>query len=135
MIVEVGQISEDSDIQFIKDSILKTVDPWDSSNSDIVSFEPLPPQKVHRNDADLLSKYPAPQPSKFKISPVLTQSNLTRENYKERMHQLLSIEEMSQYQVDQKSIRTIISARQHDTARNIFLLHHPEINLYNVEMH
>ena len=102
VLVEVGQISDDSDIQFIKDSILKTVDPWDSSNSDIVSFEPLPPQKVHRNDADLLSKYAAPQPSKFKISPVLAQSNLTRENYKERMHQLLSIEEMSQYQVDDK---------------------------------
>ena len=100
MIVEVGQISEDSDIQFIKDSILKTVDPWDSSNSDIVSFEPPPPQKVHRNDADLLSKYPPPQPSKFEISPVLAESNLTRENYRERMHQLLSIEEMSQYQVD-----------------------------------
>ena len=112
MIVEVGQISEDSDIQFIKDSILKTVDPWDSSNSDIVSFEPLPPQKVHRNDADLLSKYPAPQPSKFKISPVLAQSNLTRENYKERMHQLLCLEEMSQYQVDHISrVRNIISPR------------------------
>ena len=100
MLVEVGQKSEDSDMQYIKDSILKTVDPWDSSNSDIVSFEPLPAQKVHRNEADLLSKYPAPQPSKFKISPVLAQSNLTRENYRERMHQLLYIEEMDQYQVD-----------------------------------
>ena len=100
MLVEVGQKSEDSDMQFIKDSILKTVDPWDSSNSDIVSFEPLPAQKVHRNEADLLSKYPAPQPSKFKISPVLAQSNLTRENYKERLHQLLSaIPELNTQQI------------------------------------
>ena len=96
--VDVAPVSDDSDIQSIRNSILKTVDPWDSSNSDIVSFDP-PPPKVHRDEEKLLSKYPPPQPSKFQISPVVTQSNLTRENYKERMHQLLSIEEMSQYQV------------------------------------
>lgn len=98
MIVDVAPFSEESDIKSIQDSILKTVDPWDSSNSDIVSFDP-PPPKVHKDENELLSKYPPPQPSKFQISPVVTQSNLTRENYKERMHQLLSIEEMSQYQV------------------------------------
>ena len=98
MTVDVAPFSQDSDIKSIQDSILKTVEPWDSSNSDIISFDP-PPPKVNRYEDELLSKYPPPQPSKFSISPVVTQSNLTRENYKERMHQLLSIEEMSQYQV------------------------------------
>ena len=92
-------MSADSELQSIKETILQTSDPWDADPSlDIVQFEPQPP-KVHDDEDELSSKYPAPQPSKFKMSAAVAEANLTRENYKERLHQLLFIEEMSQYQV------------------------------------
>ena len=92
-------MSADSELQSIKETILQTSDPWDADPSlDIVQFEP-PPPKVHDDEDELSSKYPAPQPSKFKMSAAVAEANLTRENYKERLHQLLFIEEMSQYQV------------------------------------
>ena len=97
--VEAAPVSADSELQSIKETILQTSDPWDADPSlDIVQFEP-PPPKVHDDEDELSSKYPAPQPSKFKMSAAVAEPNLTRENYKERLHQLLFIEEMSQYQV------------------------------------
>ena len=98
LIVDVAAFSAEDELQSIKESILKTSDPWDAANLDIISFDP-PAPKVHKDEEILLSQYPPPQPSKFKMSDGVTQSNLTRENYKERLHQLLFIEEMSQYQV------------------------------------
>jgi len=100
LIADVVPFSADSELQSIKESILQTSDPWDAgagASSDIVSFDP-PLAKVHADEDKLLSQYPSPQPSTFKMSDGVTQSNLTRENYKERLHQLLFIEEMSQYQ-------------------------------------
>ena len=86
-------------MQSIKESILQTSDPWDAgAGADIVAFDP-PMTVVHADEDNLLSQYPSPQPSTFQMSDGVTQSALTRENYKERLHQLLFIEEMSQYQV------------------------------------
>jgi len=97
VIADVVPFSHDSDVQSVKESILFISDLWDSTNSDLVHFEPTPP-KVHKDEEELLSKYPAPQPSKFEMSDAVTELRLTRDNYKERMHQLLYIEEMSQFQ-------------------------------------
>ena len=83
---------------FYQESILKTSDPWDVSSSDIILFDPAP-AKVHKDEDNLLSSYPSPKPSTFKMAPCVTEANLTKENYKERLHQLLFIEEMSQFQV------------------------------------
>eukprot|EP00090_Calanus_glacialis_P043171 TRINITY_DN7638_c0_g1_i1.p1 TRINITY_DN7638_c0_g1~~TRINITY_DN7638_c0_g1_i1.p1 ORF type:complete len:1395 (-),score=231.54 TRINITY_DN7638_c0_g1_i1:680-4864(-) len=97
VIADVVPFSHDSDVQSVKESILFISDLWDSTNSDLVHFEPTPP-KVHQDEKELLSAYPAPQPSKFEMSDAVTGLQLTRDNYKERMHQLLYIEEMSQFQ-------------------------------------
>ena len=83
---------------FYQESILKTSDLWDVSSSDIILFDPAP-AKVHKDEDNLLSSYPSPLPSTFKMAPCVTEANLTKENYKERLHQLLFIEEMSQFQV------------------------------------
>ena len=83
---------------FYQESILKTSDPWDVSSSDIILFDPAP-AKVHKDEDNLLSSYPSPLPSTFEMAPCVTEANLTKENYKERLHQLLFIEEMSQFQV------------------------------------
>ena len=61
-------------------------------------FEPSP-TKVHQDEDEMLALYPTPQPSKFKMSDAVTESRLTRENYKARLHALLFLEEMSQYKV------------------------------------
>jgi len=97
LIADVVPISADSELQSIKESILKTSDPWDVSSSDIILFDPAP-AKVHKDEDNLLSSYPSPFPSTFKMAPCVTEANLTKENYKERLHQLLFIEEMSQFQ-------------------------------------
>jgi len=97
VIADVVPFSHDSEVQSVKESILFISDLWDSTNSDLVRFEPTPP-KVHKDEEALLSRYPAPQPSKFEMSNAVTEPQLTRENYKDRMHQLLYIEEMSQFQ-------------------------------------
>jgi len=97
VIADVVPFSHDSDVQSVKESILFISDLWDSTNSDIIRFQPTPP-KVHKDEEEMLAKYPMPQPSKFNMSEAVTEQLLTRENYKERMHQLLYIEEMSQFQ-------------------------------------
>ena len=67
---------------FYQESILKTSDPWDVSSSDIILFDPAP-AKVHKDEDNLLSSYPSPKPSTFKMAPCVTEANLTKENYKD----------------------------------------------------
>ena len=97
--MDVVPLSSSSALESITESILQTCDPWDSPGQAIHRFEPRP-AKVHRDEDEMLSLYPTPQPSKFKMSDAVTQSRLTRENYKARLHALLYIEEMSQYKVN-----------------------------------
>ena len=48
-------------------------------------------------DMELLEKYPPPMASQFSVSDALHDPEVTKENYKERMHDLLYIEEMAQF--------------------------------------
>ena len=93
---DVVPLSEETQLQSIKETILQTSDPWDQSNHAVVRFDPAPP-KLHPDEDELFSRYPPPQPSKFLMSAQLLEPALTMENYKERLHQLLYIEEMGQY--------------------------------------
>ena len=101
--MDVVPLSSSSALESITESILQTCDPWDSpgqaAREAIQWFEPSL-AKVHWDEDEMLSLYPTPQPSKFKMSDAVTQSRLTRENYKARLHALLYIEEMSQYKVN-----------------------------------
>ena len=69
---------------------------WDESNTIIKDFDP-PIAQPDSEDEALLKAYPLPQANKF--SPVAVKdAMLTRANYKKRMHELLYIEEMAQFE-------------------------------------
>ena len=92
---DVVACSAESDLQSVRESIISISDPWDATNSEIAKFEPALPQSSP-DEEELLSTFPAPQPSKFDMTEAATESHLSPLNYTERLHQLLYIEEMSQ---------------------------------------
>ena len=66
----------------------------------------IPPEE----DLYLYQKYPMPQPSNFKPSRSVVEPTLTKLNYKTRMHDLLYIEEMAQFeQITEFNVKTNIS--------------------------
>ena len=75
----------------------------------LIDFEPplhIPPEE----DQVLLNKYQMPQPSTFKPSRSVIEPLLTKANYKSRMHELLYIEEMAQFeQISQFNVKTKLS--------------------------
>ena len=95
MVADVVACSTESDFQSIKESIISISDPWDSTNSEIVKFEPALPQ-ANPDEEELLAAFPAPQPSKFDMTEAVMETHLSPLNYSARLHQLLNIEEMSQ---------------------------------------
>lgn len=70
---------------------------WDESNTDIVDFDP-PLIKPEPEDEILLRSYPHPQPTKFMATNNVKEPSLTKTNYVGRMHELLYIEEMAQFE-------------------------------------
>ena len=95
VVADVVPCSAESDLKSVKESIISISDPWDVDNSDIVKFDPAPPS-ANPDEEELLTAYPAPQPSKFDMTEAVMETHLSPLNYSERLHQLLFIEEMSQ---------------------------------------
>jgi len=94
--VTVAPDSIEDDLNSAQESILTVANVWEESNSNIIKFEPAPP-KVQNDEDALLAKYPIPQPYSLKLTKVVGES-LSLENYRARFHQLLYMEEISQYQ-------------------------------------
>ena len=55
------------------------------------------PQTLDASDQRLLEKYPPPMAAKFTLSEALLSAEVKKESYKQRMHDLLYIEEMAQF--------------------------------------
>ncbi|QQP40187.1 Uncharacterized protein FKW44_014159 [Caligus rogercresseyi] len=82
-------VKEEEEAQF-HDVLIRQPDRWDESNSHIIDFEPplhVPSPETQR----ILS-------NKFRLSQNVTEPRLTKANYRGRMHELLFIEEMAQYE-------------------------------------
>ena len=79
----------------------------------MIDFDPplhVPPAE----DQLLLGKYQMPQPGTFKPSRSVIEPLLTKANYKTRMHELLYIEEMAQFeQISQFNVKTKLSIIRH----------------------
>jgi hypothetical protein len=58
---------------------------------------PCSQQAVDEEEQRLMDMYPAPTASRFILTSGLLDGALTAENYRQRMHELLYIEEMAQY--------------------------------------
>ncbi|TRY67479.1 hypothetical protein TCAL_05962 [Tigriopus californicus] len=93
---ETEGVDEDG-LEKIQQSIISQAERWDELNTTIVDFEP-PLIKPEPEDEILLRSYPHPQPSKFLATSNVKEPSLTRNNYIGRMHELLYIEEMAQFE-------------------------------------
>ena len=81
---------------------------WDSTNSKIIDFTP-PLAKPPVQDELILKKYPSPKPQKFQATQNVVDTQLTKQNYRGRMHELLYIEEMAQFDhVSQFNVKTTL---------------------------
>ena len=79
---------------------------WSPNNCVIKDFQPSI-QTPNQEDQFLYKNYPMPQPTTFRPSKNVVEPNLTKFNYKDRMHDLLYIEEMAQFeQISQFNVKT-----------------------------
>lgn len=68
-------------------------------NCDLVPFDPKPSQFMLSNeDEALLLSYPMPQPGQCVITQAIMEPKITSRNYCNRLHELLQIEEMAQFE-------------------------------------
>ena len=100
---------EEMKLQNLQDTLIKQTERWSKSNCIMKDFDPpvhIPPDE----DKYLYQRYPMPQPNSFKPTKNVIEPSLTKQNYKSRMHELLYIEEMAQFeQVSQFNVKTTLS--------------------------
>ena len=93
-------------LQKLQDVLVTQTERWSQANCQIKDFQPpiqLPPDE----DKFLYQKYPMPQPATFRPSKSVIEPSLTKFNYKNRMHELLYIEEMAQFeQISQFNVKS-----------------------------
>eukprot|EP00095_Tigriopus_kingsejongensis_P007852 maker-scaffold62_size438377-snap-gene-2.15 protein:Tk07852 transcript:maker-scaffold62_size438377-snap-gene-2.15-mRNA-1 annotation:"helicase with zinc finger protein domain" len=94
---ESSEDPEEDGLQKFQQSIISQPERWDEHNSEIVDFDP-PLIKPEADDELILRTYPHPQPSKFQATNNVKDPGLTKNNYVGRMHELLFIEEMAQFE-------------------------------------
>ena len=88
---------EENKLKELQDSIIQQAERWDVTNSNIIDFSP-PLTKRPPQDESMLKKYPAPKPTKFLATQNVLDAQLTKQNYRGRMHELLFIEEMARFE-------------------------------------
>lgn len=93
---------------FIQELTLSTSERWDCENSEIVPFTSLVLPMVgspdtaaqdSKKEKQLLEAYPTPRAETFQLTQsTVTEKKLTKNNYRDRMHELLYVEEMARYE-------------------------------------
>lgn len=106
--VDVVPVTEVDKIQEIKkDIVMSTAERWDETNSEICEFTTAPIPHMHtpaytadaEREKDLLLRYPLPKASTFVLTQsTITEKRLTRNNYRNRIHELLYVEEIARYE-------------------------------------
>jgi len=89
---------EESKLEELQDILVAQGERWSGANCQIKDFSPVPLQVVPPEDQFLYQNYPMPQPASFRPSRAVIEHSLTKLNYKQRMHDLLYIEEMAQFE-------------------------------------
>ncbi|XP_013382941.1 probable helicase with zinc finger domain [Lingula anatina] len=86
-----------SDIEKLQqDLIISEKGRWDLAKLEIIQYKPSP-FPILDGDRQLLENYQPPVAEELRKSPSIAELNLSAENYRQRMHDLLYIEEMAQY--------------------------------------
>ena len=97
---------EELQLKELQDILVKHTERWNQANCVIKDFQPSI-QTPNQEDQFLYRNYPMPQPTTFRPSKNVVEPNLTKFNYKDRMHDLLYIEEMAQFeQISQFNVKT-----------------------------
>ncbi|KAK6630750.1 hypothetical protein RUM44_002919 [Polyplax serrata] len=91
-----------------KELTLSTSERWDTENSEIVTFTspvlpmvgtPATAAQDCEKEKQLLQTYPTPRAETFQLTQsTVTEKKLTKNNYRDRMHELLYVEEMARYE-------------------------------------
>ena len=95
--VKLALDDEESKLEELQDILVAQGERWSGTNCQIRDFNP-PLLIVPPEDTFLYQSYPMPQPVSFKPSKAVIEHSLTKMNYKQRMHDLLYIEEMAQFE-------------------------------------
>lgn len=106
--VDVVPVTEVDKIQEIKkDIVMSTAERWDETNSEIAEFTTVPIAHMQsaaytadaERERELLVRYPLPKASTFVLTQsTITEKRLTRNNYRNRIHELLYVEEIARYE-------------------------------------
>ncbi|CAL1275056.1 unnamed protein product [Larinioides sclopetarius] len=96
--VDVVSISDMEKLQHTREEVVSYTERWNSADVTVIPFENLP-YPIGEQEKNLLACYPPPSGQKFTMTQNAMESALTENNYCARQHELLNIEEMSQYEL------------------------------------
>lgn len=106
--VDVVPVTEVDKIQEIrKDIVMSTTERWDETNSEMIEFTTAIIPHMHtpayaadaEREKDLLARYPLPKATSFVLTQsTITEKKVTKNNYRNRTHELLYVEEIARYE-------------------------------------
>ncbi|KAF8795213.1 putative helicase with zinc finger domain like protein [Argiope bruennichi] len=96
--VDVVSISDMEKLQQAREEVVSYTERWSNTDVTVIPFENRP-YPIGEQEKNLLSCYPPPSGQKFTMTQNAMESTLTENNYCARQHELLNIEEMSQYEL------------------------------------
>ncbi|GIY93821.1 probable helicase with zinc finger domain [Caerostris extrusa] len=96
--VDVVSITDMEKLQQAREEVVSYTERWSSSDVSVIPFENRP-YPIGEQEKNLLACYPPPSGQKFTMTQNAMEVALTENNYCARQHELLNIEEMSQYEL------------------------------------
>ncbi|XP_042232621.1 probable helicase with zinc finger domain isoform X2 [Homarus americanus] len=94
--VDVIPVEDLSALEETKRTILTRSERWCEENVEIIPFYPKP-HELSDHDKSILAAYPAPTNENFVLTQTSMEKFPTKSNYQSRLHDLLNIEELAQF--------------------------------------
>ncbi|XP_053631191.1 probable helicase with zinc finger domain isoform X3 [Cherax quadricarinatus] len=94
--VDVIPVEDLSALLETKRTILTRSERWCEENVEIIPFDPKP-HEFSEHDKSILAAYPAPTNENFVLTQTSMEKFPTKSNYQSRLHDLLNIEELAQF--------------------------------------
>lgn len=96
--VDVVSVTDMEKLQQARDTAVSFTERWSSSDVTVVPFENRP-YALGEQEECLLTYYLPPVSPKFTVTQSVMEPVLTKINYTSRLHELLCIEELTQYEL------------------------------------
>lgn len=99
---------DQKELEEVRETMVCVTERWDGTNKTIVEFSP-PVQTASQEDKGLLSFYVPPHSTEELIKRSVLDKTITKNNYRDRMHDLLYIEETARFRdISKFNIRTTL---------------------------